>query len=162
LLVAAGAFWLIARWPMAVRAAGYELGPISIPRIDFDLVLAGFGLGLIIAPLASAALRSSAPEQHGVVSASVVVARMMGMLIGIAALGAAGVYRFQQLTKGLAPPLPFEVSPEVFERQLRTYEEAVRAALHTEYGELFGITAVVCLVGAMVALGLGRRAEDSG
>ena len=95
------------------------------------------------------------PEQHGVVSASVVVARMMGMLVGIAALGAAGVYRFQQLTKDLAPPFPFEVSPQEFQKQLGAYEEAVRTALHTEYGELFAITSAVCLVGAALAMGLG-------
>lgn len=158
LLVAAAAYLLISRWPFDVLAAGYRLGPLTISRMSFDLVLAGLGLGLIIAPLASVALRASAPEQHGVVSATVVVARMMGMLIGIAALGAAGVYRFQQLTKDLAPPLPFELSADEFRRQLSAYEDAVRAALHTEYGELFLITSVVCLIGAGVALGLGRPA----
>lgn len=156
LLLASAAFWLISGWPIDIRGSGY--GPL--PRMDVDLILAGLGLGLVIAPLASVALRSSAPEQHGVVSAAVVVARMMGMLIGIAALGAAGVYRFQQLTKDLVPPLPFELSPDAFQRQLEIYEEAVRGALHIEYGELFAITAVVCLVGAIVALGLGRRSRD--
>jgi hypothetical protein len=130
--------------------------------MTLDLVLAGFGLGLIIAPLASVVLRSSDPAQHGVVSATVVVARMMGMLIGIAALGAAGVYRFQQLTKDLAPPLPFELSADEFQRQLDAYEEAVQGALHTEYGELFLITSVVCLVGALVAVGIGPATKPAG
>ncbi|CAN5856930.1 MFS transporter [soil metagenome] len=156
LLVAAVAYLLISRWPMEILEAGYRLGPVTVPRMSFDLILAGFGLGLIIAPLASVALRSSAPEQHGVVSATVVVARMMGMLIGIAALGAAGVYRFQQLTKDLVPPLPFGVSDGEFQRQLQAYEEAVRTALHTEYGELFLITSAVCALGAVVATRLGR------
>ena len=158
LLIAAAAYLLISRWPMDILEAGYRLGPLTVPRMSFDLILAGAGLGLIIAPLASVALRSSVPEQHGVVSATVVVARMMGMLIGIAALGAAGVYRFQQLTKDLVPPLPFELSADEFSRQLAAYEEAVRGALHTEYGELFLITSVVCLIGAVVALGLGKPA----
>lgn len=156
LLIAAAAFLLISRWPMDILDAGYRLGPVTLPRMSFDLILAGSGLGLIIAPLASVVLRASAPEQHGVVSATVVVARMMGMLIGIAALGAAGVYRFQQLTKDLVPPLPFELTAGEFQRQLQAYQAAVREALHTQYGELFLITAVVCAIGAVVALGLGR------
>ncbi len=159
LLLAAGAYFLISRWPQDILDSGYRLGPLEVSRMSLDLLLAGFGLGLIIAPLASVALRSSSPAQHGVVSASVVVARMMGMLIGIAALGAAGVYRFQQLTKDLAPPLPFEVSADEFQRQLAVYQDAVRAALHTEYGELFAITAAVCLAGSVVALWLGRPSE---
>jgi hypothetical protein len=161
LLIAAVGYLLISRWPMDIIAAGYRLGPLTVSRMSFDLILAGFGLGLIIAPLASVALRSSVPEQHGVVSATVLVARMMGMLIGIAALGAAGVYRFQQLTRNLAPPLPFELSAGEFQTQLAAYEAAVRGALHTEYGELFLITSVVCLTGAVVALGLGRPAETT-
>ena len=162
LLIAAAAYLLISRWPMDILEAGYGLGPVTVPRMSFDLILAGTGLGLIIAPLASAVLRASAPEQHGVVSATVVVARMMGMLIGIAALGAAGVYRFQQLTKDLVPPLPFDLTAGEFQRQLQVYEAAVRGALHTEYGELFLITSVVCGVGAVVALGLGRRRPTEG
>lgn len=158
LLQAALAYFLVSRWPLDILDAGYRLGPLTVSRMSLDLVLAGLGLGLIIAPLASVALRSSAPEQHGVVSATVVVARMMGMLIGIAALGAAGVYRFQQLTKDLVPPLPFDLPADEFQRRLSTYEDAVRAALHIEYGELFLITSVVCLIGAGVALGLGGTA----
>jgi MFS family permease len=161
LLLAAAAYLLISRWPFDVLDSGYRAGPLTVSRISVDLVLAGLGLGLVIAPLASVALRSSAPEQHGVVSATVVVARMMGMLIGIAALGAAGVYRFQQLTKDLAPPLPFDVPPGEFQRRLSAYQDAVRTALHTEYGELFLITAVVCLAGAVVALGLGRSSSPA-
>ncbi|HEX2149603.1 MAG TPA: MFS transporter [Actinomycetota bacterium] len=162
LLISAFAYLLISRWPIDILNAGYAVGPFTISRMTLDLVLAGFGLGLIIAPLASVALRSSDPAQHGVVSATVVVARMMGMLIGIAALGAAGVYRFQQLTKDLAPPLPFELSADEFQRQLDAYEEAVRGALHTEYGELFLITSVVCLVGALAAIGIGPASKPAG
>ena len=157
-LVAAAAFWLVSGWPADIDTARYHIGPLAAGRMGLDLALAGFGLGIIIAPLASVALRSSSPEQHGVVSAGLVVARMMGMLIGIAVLGAAGVHRFEELTANLVPPLPFG---EDFGAQLQVYEEAVRAALRIEYGEIFLITSVVCVLGSIVALWLGRRRIDS-
>ncbi|MEX2587246.1 MAG: MFS transporter [Actinomycetota bacterium] len=156
LLLAAGSYLLIAGWPRQMGSARHVVGPVSLPRMDVDLALAGLGLGLVIAPLASAALRSSNPEQHGVASASVVVARMMGMLIGIAALGAAGVHRFQELTADLVPPLPFGQDQPAFNRELAEYEAAVQAALHAEYGEIFSITAALCLLAAVTALAIGR------
>lgn len=161
-VLAAAAFLLISRWPVDILAARHNLGFVSLPRIQVDLALAGLGLGLVISPVASVALAASSPEQHGVVSAGVVVARMMGMLIGIAALGAAGVYRFQRLTARLAPPLPFGMEPEQFRRQLADYRRALRLALHTEYGEIFTITAGICLTGAFAALALraGSRSAD--
>ena len=161
LLLAALAYWLISGWPIDIADASYRAGPFGVSRMGLDLALAGFGLGLVIAPLASIALRSSSPDQHGVVSAAVVVARMMGMLIGIAALGAAGVYRFQQLTKDLVPPLPFEVPNEVFQQQVAEYRAAISNALHTEYSEIFLITAVVCLAGVVVAFLLGPETRPA-
>lgn len=155
LLVAAVAYYLISGWPVDIVSVKY---PFGIPRIDFDLALAGLGLGIIIAPLASVALRSSVPDQHGVVSASLVVARMVGMLIGIAVLGAAGVYRFQQLTKDLIPPLPFG---DDFQEKLRTYEQAVGEALRIEYSEIFFITSIVCVLAAVVALFLNPKTDTA-
>ncbi|MEU0487532.1 hypothetical protein ABZ260_51360 [Streptosporangium sp. NPDC006013] len=81
-----------------------------------------------------------------------VVARMMGMLLGVAALSAWGFHRFQSLTADLDTPLPFGVDPAVYAIRLAEYEEKVRAALHTEYSEIFLITAALCGVGVLVAL----------
>src|SRR5205085_1896008 len=92
--LSAAAFWLVAGWPVAIERARHHVGPLSLPRADVDLVLAGLGLGLVIAPVTSAVLRASNPEQHGVASASVVVGRMLGMLIGIAGTAAWGLHRF--------------------------------------------------------------------
>jgi MFS family permease len=152
MLLATAGYLLIAGWPADVMAARHDLGLLILPRLDADLALAGFGLGLVIAPLSAAALRATPADRHGVASAAVVVARMTGMLVGVAALSAWGLHRFRQLTAQLAPPLPFGVSAEVREQQFAAYEFALQAALRTQYKEIFLITAGVCLVGAVGAL----------
>ncbi len=143
LLLAAAGYWLMSRWPLDLAGAGLV--------VDLDLVVAGLGLGLVIAPVSSAVLRVSTAAQHGVASAAVVVARMMGMLIGIAAVSAWGFYRFQSLTANLDTPLPFGVDAETYQRRLADYTAKVQAALHTEYTEMFLVTAFICLLGAAVA-----------
>jgi MFS family permease len=153
LALAAAGYLLIAGWPVRAAAAGY--GPI--PRMDVDLALTGLGLGLVIAPVASAVLRAVPSPRHGVASAAVVVARMMGMLLGIASLSAWGFHRFQTLTANLDTPLPFGVPGEVYQRRLAAYNALLKQALHTQYKEIFLITAVLCALGAVVALTLGGR-----
>jgi len=158
LALAGLAYRLVADWPADLPTAHYRLGPLSLPRLDTDLALAGLGLGLAIAPLAAAVLRAVPPAQPGVASALNVVARTMGMLLGVAALSARGLHRFQQLTADLPTPLPFGVNREEYARLLAAYTAAVRAALRTEYREIFLVTAVLCGLGALVALTLpGRR-----
>jgi MFS family permease len=162
LTVAAGGYLLVAQWPVDVLAARHHLGPLSLPVLDTDLVLVGLGLGLVIAPLSAAVLRVVPPAQHGVASAFVVVARMTGMLVGIAALSAWGLHRFQSLTSTLYAPLRILLpSQEAYDQALTAYTDAVRQALRTEYSEIFVVTAVICGVGALLALLIGGRQKVS-
>ncbi|MEO3803935.1 MFS transporter [Nonomuraea sp. B1E8] len=144
MVLAAAGYWLMSRWPLDLESAGLLM--------DLHLVVAGLGLGLVIAPVSSAVLRVSPAARHGVASAAVVVARMMGMLIGIAAVSAWGFYRFQSLTAHLDTPLPFGVDAATYQRRLADYTAKVQAALHVEYTEMFLVTAFICLLGAGVAL----------
>ena len=153
LALAALGFLLIAGWPVRAAAAGY--GPL--PRVDVDLALTGFGLGLVIAPVSSAVLRAVPAARHGVASSAVVVARMMGMLLGISGLSAWGFHRFQTLTADLDTPLPFGVPQAVYQQRLAAYNELLKQALHVQYREIFLITAGLCALGAVVAWALGGR-----
>jgi MFS family permease len=155
--LSAVAYWLVAGWPVEALAARYRLGPLGLPRLDTDLVLAGIGLGLVIAPLAAAVLDAVPATQHGIASALSVLARTMGMLLGVAALSAWGLRRFHELTAHLATPLPFGVTRDEYARLLAGYTAAVRAALRTEYREIFLVTAGVCGLAALVALTLPGR-----
>lgn len=154
LVLAAAGYVRIGRWPLDLAAAGY--------RMDLDLIVAGLGLGAVIAPVSSAILRTVPSAEHGVASAAAVVARMMGMLLGVAGLSAWGFHRFQALTADLDTPLPFGVEVGVYAERLAEYEGSVRGALHTGYGEIFLLISALCAAGALLALSLPRRAENPG
>ena len=152
LLIAAGGYLLISRWPVDLLAARHDLGFVSLPVLD-----TGLGLGLVIGPLTSATLRVVPTAQHGIASAAVVVARMIGMLIGIAALSAWGLYRFNQHLASI----PADPNANTLAQRLAAEAARVREAYVMQYSEIFTITAVVCVVGAVLGLLIAARREHA-
>ncbi len=69
------------------------------------LVLVGLGMGLAIAPINDAALADAPPSGHGVASSLVVVARMVGMVVGLALLTSIGLSRYYETVRHLPDPL---------------------------------------------------------
>ena len=157
MLIAAFAYWLVSKWGLDVLSARHHLGPLSLPVFDTDLALAGFGLGLVIGPLTSAALRVVPAAQHGIASSLVVVARMTGMLIGVAALTAWGLYRFNQIVA----TLPAATGDSLAAR-IAAEAQRYRTAFAMQYGSIFWITTIVCLAGAVIALFIGGRQTHAG
>jgi len=157
MLIAGAGYWLVSKWSVDILTARHDLGLLRLPALDTDLALAGLGLGLVIGPLTSATLRVVPSAQHGIASSAVVVARMTGMLVGVAALSAWGLYRFNQILQGL----PATGGDSLSERAAAIAEN-YRLAFALQYGEIFKITAYVCVVGAILGLFISSRREHTG
>ena len=84
MLCAAASFALMSQWGMHTLDSWLPTLP---------LLLGGFGFGLALAPVNAAMLATAPHSSHGLASALVVVARMVGMLVGISALTTIGLRR---------------------------------------------------------------------
>lgn len=161
--------WLTRRYgPGLIAGAGLALAAVmflAMTRWDRDalehapatiaLLLCGFGFGLALAPVNSAVLAATAPDSHGVASALVVVARMIGMLVGISALTAIGLRRYYTLVADV--PSPTELCP-ASPANCRPFVDALREAAVSQVHTIFA-GAAACAFGAAVlaVLLLGRR-----
>ncbi|NYI43070.1 MFS family permease [Nocardioides aromaticivorans] len=93
---AGGSFLAMAQWD-DTSLAGFAS--------NLPLVVGGFGFGLALAPVNAAILATTDDDAHGLASALVVVARMVGMLVGISALTTIGLrrlYAAQEADPGLS------------------------------------------------------------
>ena len=146
-VLAAGAFAQMSGWQS--NELTLQVGPMHVA--DLALVACGLGFGIVIAPLAARVLELTRAEHHGLASSLVVLSRTMGMLIGLAALTAYGLYRFHQILG-----TPQLTDPDVRAR-VDHLERLVAAAFLQEYREIFAVAAGLCLLAALVAgLTIGR------
>jgi MFS transporter, DHA2 family, triacylglyceride efflux pump len=156
LVVAAGGFWVLASWD--VSSLGQRVGVFR--AADLELVAMGAAFGVVIAPIAAAALEATQRREHGLVSSLVVTARTVGMLAALSALTAFGLHRFNQLLA--AQPGPAD-SASLHDR-LKVLEANVTRSLVLEYHDVFRLAALLCAAAAVVAavsLG-GRRPRAAG
>ena len=140
-------------------ASGWELG-VADPELTIHLLIAGFGFGLVIAPITVHALDSVREDYRGTAASLVVVSRMMGMTLGLAALSAWGVEHFQVLTSGLEFPLPQPgEATSVFEARAAEYSANLNAAGLALFQRFFLVAAVISLIAIVPALGMRRRSR---
>ncbi|MFN2452104.1 MAG: MFS transporter [Candidatus Dormibacteria bacterium] len=154
-------FAAMAGWDAAALGGGLMVAGRALPvRVsDVHLLLAGLGFGLVIAPVNAAMLGAVRASLHGLASALVVVARSMGMLVGLSLLTALGLRRFYA-AEATIPPVQ-DLCPA---GQLRcpAYDARVTAAVLSELHLIFA-AAALCALGAAIcaALLLGGRTAAS-
>jgi MFS family permease len=140
---------LMSRWQLS------SLGQVDV---TLALVIAGFGFGLTVAPINTAVLNATASTVHGLASALVVVARTVGMLVGLSALTAIGLSRFAHVTAGIASPL--QLCPQT-PTHCSVYDAAVKSAAVSEVHTVFAGAAVAAAVGVVLAVTLLRRSPGA-
>jgi MFS family permease len=143
--IAAGSLWVMSIW-----------GVDSLDGLADDVVLvaAGLGLGITIAPTNASLLAAIDRSTHGIASAMLVLARMMGMLAGLSALTALGLRRFYDVQATIESPLvtcpdsPTDCPP---------YDDALRTAVVEQLQTTFAGGAVCAALAAATAVLLLHR-----
>jgi MFS family permease len=134
------AFLQMSQW--GTDALTHRLGPLRLA--DVSLAICGLGFGAVIAPLTTSVLALTRSESHGLATSLVVLARTMGMLVGLSALTAFGVYRFHQI---LGTPV---LNDADLRAKIKHLAQLVATAFLQEYREIFSIAAGLCLLAAVV------------
>lgn len=142
-----------------VRLSSWDTG-VADPVLSLDLALTGFGFGLVLTPLAGAVLGAARGGSEAVGAASLTIARMIGMMVGLASLTTWGIGEFNRRVSQYRLPLPQEgQSAEVYQALVDRYEAHVTASAVWVFDRLFLVAAVLCALAALPSL-LLRPAAD--
>jgi MFS family permease len=134
-----------------------------LPQMSVTIALAGFGLGIVIAPIGEVAIRAARTEDYGAASGLVLLARLLGMTIGLSAITAYGLQRLDQKVDALPPisPNPGESTTAYFTRQQEYFNDAVVPFTLDVIRETFLVAAVICLI-AVVVVSQMRVGQEEG
>jgi MFS family permease len=157
--------WLSRRLPpRAVAAAGLALGAAGLavmatwdadalgdPASSVALVAAGLGFGLAVAPVTAVLLAVTPAPLHGLASALVILARTVGMLVGLSVLTAVGLRVFARRQEAIGSP--FDLCPDS-PADCPAYADATLAAVVTEQQVIFAGAAICGAVAAIAAAAL--------
>ena len=138
LLAAAGFVWM----------STWGLTSLVHPVATVPLVGTGLGFGLALAPVNAALLAATEAAVHGVTSALLVVARMVGMLVGISALTTIGLRRYYAVQVDL--PAPSDVCATG--TQCSAYTALLKEAGLAQLQTVFVGAAVCAVLAALVAV----------
>ena len=148
LVMAAAGLFLVSGWGLEVDE----------PQLTLHLAVAGLGFGLVIAPIMTQALNAVGEDYRGTAASLVVVSRLLGMTLGLAALAAWGIEHFQSLTAGISLPLPMPgESPADAAARLASYVAEANNAGLSLFHSFFRVAATVVLLALLPALLMRRR-----
>jgi MFS family permease len=141
LVFTAAGFYLMSRWPISV----------DWTQITISTLTAGLGFGLVVAPISTTAIRAVRTSQAGQGAAIVTAMRMVGMILGLAALTSWGLAYFKQLAAQF-PSLPLSATAAQFGQWTQAYAIHLIHAAHSVYSSIFFATMVLCLVALIPAI----------
>jgi hypothetical protein len=146
LLFTAAGFYMMSRWSLDANWT----------QMTISTLTAGLGFGLVIAPISTTAINAVRANQAGMGSAIVTALRMVGMILGLAALTSWGLAYFKQLAAQFRP-LPYPATPAQFAQWTSDYTQHVIVSAHTAYCAIFFVTMVLCLIALIPACFLWGR-----
>jgi MFS family permease len=138
----------------------------ELPEVATWMAVFGFGFGLTVTPRSTAAVEALGHAAFGVASATVTVARMVGMSVGLAALTAFGSTTIDRLSREVyATPESYRefIPAALRDRPLRdglvvqALEEWASSEAARILVGIFLVAAVVTVAALVPALALGRR-----
>jgi MFS family permease len=140
-------------WKLATSDNIYTMVP--------GLMIAGIGFGLVMAPLGAILLDAAPSSELGSASALSMVARLLGMTIGISALTAVGVRRLQVLTGRLEPVVQKagESTAEYLVRQAQYIQDTAIPLSFRVIKETFLLAAMLAALAFIPLLYLSKRAQ---
>ena len=133
LCLAALSFYLLNHWPLDVAE----------PRLTRDLLIGGFGFGLVIAPIGTAVINSVKEGQKATAASLVTLMRMVGMMMGLAVLTSWGTGRYEVLLGRIS--------------ELGQLPQATLGLFH----DFFLAAAIICLIALLPAMFIQNRAGIS-
>jgi len=155
-LIALGGFLLMSQWrpemagdAVAFVTAGSVESVSNTMQMLAGLLVAGVGLGLTIAPIATAVINGVSESERGMASALVIILRLIGMSISVSILTAYGLQRSTEISRDLLQDVPLTD----FER---IHEATLQAATQVTT-EMALIAVAVCAVAIIPALLLRRQ-----
>jgi len=141
LLFVATGFYLMSRWPMNV----------DWTQITISTVTTGFGFGLVIAPISTTAINAVRATQAGMGAAIVTSLRMVGMMLGLAALTSWALAYFKHLASQF-PSLPPTATTDQFAKWSQDYANHLINSAHSVYSAVFFTTMILCLIAIIPTL----------
>ena len=153
LLVAVAGFVAMRWWPDS-----FELALMAT-----TMAVAGLGLGVVIAPMGETAIRAAGRKSYGAATGLVLLARLIGMTVGLSAMTAYSLERLDRKVAALptTPTQPGETVTAYFERQQAYLNEQVIPLTLAVIRETFLLAAVVCLIAVGVVAFMRTREEVS-
>ncbi len=129
-------------------------GDTPYPVLALQLALLGGGIGLTVAPTTSAVVDHAEPDSRGAAAAVVMVVRMIGLSVGLSALTAWGLARFNALRSDIDLP---PITDPGFQAALNEATERLTAQ---SIADTFLASAAALGVGLVLCLALLRRSPS--